>query len=162
VAYFLGNLAMKSVTTRVLRTFGFRRVLVVNGTLAAASVTLCGLLGPAMPYPVIVTILFVAGLTRSMQFTALATLAFADIDAEQRSSASTLSAMFQQVAMVFGIALATAFLNLSQAARSGAALALDDFRTAFLLMAAIVLLGAAMMLRLPRNAGVEVSGHRLS
>ncbi len=162
VAYFLGNLAMKSVTTRVLRTFGFRRVLVVNGSLAAASVALCGLLGPAMPYPVIVTILFVAGLTRSMQFTALATLAFADIDAEQRSSASTLSAMFQQVAMVFGIALATAFLNLSQAARSGAALALADFRTAFLLMAAIVLLGAAMMLRLPRNAGVEVSGHRLS
>ena len=162
VAYFLGNLAMKSVTTRVLKAFGFRRILVVNGLLAAISVGSCGLLGPAMPYPAIVTILFVAGLTRSMQFTGLSALTFADIDASERSSASTLSAMFQQIAMVFGIALATVLLNLSQAMRAGTALALDDFRITFLLMAAIVLGGVLMMLRLPRDAGAEVSGHRLA
>ena len=146
----------------VLTPLGTSWFAVSPGTLNLAQAMVQRYVFPALWDPVIVTILFVAGLTRSMQFTALATLAFADIDAEQRSSASTLSAMFQQVAMVFGIALATAFLNMSQAARSGAALALDDFRTAFLLMAAIVLLGSAMMLRLPRNAGVEVSGHRRS
>ncbi|TIU01825.1 MAG: MFS transporter, partial [Mesorhizobium sp.] len=63
----------------------------------------------------------------------------------QRSSAATLSSMLQQVAMLFGVAIAAALLNLSQIARGGPALDLIDFRLAFL--------------ALPPAAGAEVSGH---
>ena len=45
VAYFIGNLVMKTVTTPTLRRFGFRSVLVVNGCLAGLSTAACGLLG---------------------------------------------------------------------------------------------------------------------
>lgn len=159
IAYFLGNLLMKTSTTMILRRLGFRNILVYNGSLAALSIAACGLLAPSTPYPVIVTVLFIAGLTRSMQFTALATLAFADIDAAQRSSASTLSSMFQQIAMVFGIAFSAGLLNLSQLARSAPALALDDFRNAFLAVAAICLAASLQLLTLPPHAGAEVSGH---
>ena len=160
VAYFLGNLVMKTATTPILRRFGFRNILVVNGTLAALAVAGCGLLTAQTPFVLTVTVLFVAGLTRSMQFTALATLAFADIEASQRSSASTLSSMFQQLSMVFGIALAAGFLNLSQNLRGAPALGLEDFRTALLLMAAICLAASWQLLSLADNAGAEVSGHR--
>jgi len=159
LVYFLGNLLMKAVTTPLLRRFGFRSVLTVNGTLAGLSIVACGLLRSDTFYPLLLSVLFVAGLTRSMQFTALATLAFADIDGERRSSASTLSSMFQQVAMVFGVALAAAILNLSQLARGAAALELGDFRVAFLVVGAICVAASLQLLMLQRDAGAEVSGH---
>jgi EmrB/QacA subfamily drug resistance transporter len=160
LVYFLGNLLMKSVTTPILRRFGFRTILAVNGTLAGLSIAACGFLTPSSFYPLLLAILFVAGLTRSMQFTALATLAFADVDGDKRSSASTLSSMFQQIAMVFGVALAAAILNLSQVLRAAPALTLEDFRTAFLVIGAICLAASLQLLVLPADAGSEVSGHR--
>ncbi len=160
LVYFLGNLLMKSATTPILRRLGFRTILTVNGTLAGLAIAACGYLTPTSFYPLTLMILFVAGLTRSMQFTALATLAFADVDGDKRSSASTLSSMFQQVSMVFGVALAAAILNLSQVVRSAPALTLEDFRVAFIVVGALCVVASLQLLILPRDAGAEVSGHR--
>ncbi|MER8981926.1 DHA2 family efflux MFS transporter permease subunit [Mesorhizobium sp. M0870] len=159
LAYFLGNLGMKTVTTPTLRRFGFRSVMVVNGIIASASIMACGAISPQTPQALVVALMLIAGLTRSMQFTALNTLAFADIDAAQRSSAATLSSMLQQVAMLFGVAVAAAILNLSQIVRDRPALDLLDFRIAFLAIGAIGLVAALRFLVLPPSAGAEVSGH---
>ena len=43
---FAGNLGMKSITTPVLRRFGFRPVLIVNGMLTAVLMLACGTLFP--------------------------------------------------------------------------------------------------------------------
>lgn len=159
VIYFFGNLAIKAVTTPALRRFGFRNILSINGVLAGLSVAACALLSPTMPYVLTAAILFVAGATRSMQFTALATLAFADVDAAQRSSATTISSMSQQLSMVFGVAVAAGCLNLSQMWRGAPALEVIDFQLAYVLMGAIVTVCSLLLLRLDRSAGAEVSGH---
>ncbi len=160
VIYFFGNLAIKAVTTPTLRRFGFRSILTVNGVLAGLSVMACGLVSPDLPYALTAIILFVAGCTRSMQFTALATLAFADVDAAQRSSATTISSMSQQLAMVFGVAVAAACLNLSQMWRGAPALGPIDFQIAYIVMGAVIVICSLQLLTLERNAGAEVSGHR--
>lgn len=103
--------------------------------------------------------MLIAGLTRSMQVTAVNTLAFAGVASSQRSSAATLSSMLQQEAMLFGVAVAAALLNLSQIARSGPALDLVDFRLAFLVIGAIGLAVSLRFLALPPAGGTEVSGH---
>ena len=162
LVYFLGNLLMKTVTTPILRRFGFRSILTLNGTLAGLAIIGCGFLSADTFYPLTFAILFVAGLTRSMQFTALATLAFADVDGDKRSSASTLSSMFQQISMVFGVALAAAILNISQVVRGAPALGLHDFRVAFFAVGALCVAASLQLLVLPRDAGSEVSGHRQS
>ena len=159
VIYFFGNLAIKAVTTPALRRFGFRNILSINGVLAGLSVAACALLSPTMPYALTAAILFVAGATRSMQFTALATLAFADVDAAQRSSATTISSMSQQLSMVFGVAVAAGCLNLSQMWRGAPTLEVIDFQLAYVLMGAIVTVCSLLLLRLDRTAGAEVSGH---
>ena len=159
LAYFLGNLGMKTVTTPTLRRFGFRSVMVVNGLIASASIMACAAISPETPQALVVALMLIAGLTRSMQFTALNTLAFADIDAAQRSSAATLSSMLQQISMLFGVAVAAAILNLSQIVRDRPALDLVDFRIAFLVIGAIGLVAALRFLVLPPGAGAEVSGH---
>ncbi|PSS62802.1 MFS transporter [Ensifer sp. NM-2] len=159
LAYFAGNLAMKTATTPLLRRFGFRSILVGNGLLASLAIGACAMLSTDTPQLLTLLLLFAAGLFRSMQFTALNTLGFADINASQRSSASTLSSMLQQVAMLLGVAVAAAVLNLSQALRGGETAALADFRWAFLVVASIGIVSSLRFLGLPREAGAEVSGH---
>jgi EmrB/QacA subfamily drug resistance transporter len=159
LVYFLGNLGMKAVTTPILRRFGFRTVLGVNGLIAALSIVACGFLTPGTPQPVIHALLFAAGLSRSMEFTALNTLSFADIGPAQRSSASTLSSMLQQVAMLLGVAVAAAVLNLSAALRGVGNPVLADFRWAFVTVGLIGVLAALRFLQLPPEAGADVSGH---
>lgn len=159
LAYFLGNLGMKTVTTPTLRRFGFRRVLVINGLIASASIMACAAISPRTPQALVIALMLIAGLSRSMQFTALNTLAFADVAASQRSSAATLSSMLQQVAMLFGVAVAAAILNLSRIARDRTALDLVDFRSAFLVIGAIGLVASFRFLALSHAAGAEVSGH---
>ena len=99
LVYMAGNLLMKSVTTPLLRRFGFRRVLAVNAALCALSLLACGRLSPGDALPLVYAVLFFAGMTRSMNFTAINTLAFVDVPAEQRAGASALATMLQQVAM---------------------------------------------------------------
>ena len=159
LAYFLGNLGMKTVTTPTLRRFGFRTVMVVNGSIASLAIMACGAISPQTPQVLVVALMLVAGLTRSMQFTALNTLAFADIGAPQRSSAATLSSMLQQISMLFGVAIAAAILNLSQIVRSEALPDLVDFRITFVAIGLLGLAAAMRFLVLPANAGAEVSGH---
>ncbi|MEC5384327.1 MFS transporter [Uliginosibacterium sp. H3] len=160
LAYFAGNLGMKTITTPTLRRFGFRKVLFVNGVLAALSIMACAAFTPSTPEYLITAVLVFAGLTRSMQFTALNTLAFADVTAAQRSSASTLSSMLQQVSMLLGVAVAAAVLNASQSLHATPVLTLVDFRAAFIVIGLIALVSACSFLKLERHAGAEVSGHR--
>lgn len=67
--------------------------------------------------------------------------------------------MLQQIAMLFGVAVAAAILNLSQVMRDRPALDLVDLRVAFVVIGAIGLVAALRFLVLPPGAGVEVSGH---
>lgn len=158
-AYFLGNLAMKTVTTPTVRRFGFRKVLTFNGSLSGISIIACAFFVHETPVLLMSVILFLTGLTRSMQFTALNTLAFADIAVEQRSSASTLSTMLQQISMIMGISLSVVIIGLSQALSHTEQMTRVDLSSAFLIVGAISLISSIYCLRLPDTAGSEVSGH---
>jgi hypothetical protein len=95
-----------------------------------------------------------------MEFTALNTLSFADIGPAQRSSASTLSSMLQQISMLLGVAVAAAVLNISAALRGAADPVLGDFRWAFFVVGMIGFLSCLRFLQLSADAGAEVSHHR--
>lgn len=160
LVYFLGNLGMKTVTTPLLAIFGFRNVLVFNGLIAAGSIIACGFFTESTPQALIYAMLFIAGLSRSMEFTALNTLAFADINSAQRSSASTLSSMLQQVSLLLGVAVAAAALNISAAFRAAPQPELPDFRWAFLTVGLIGIVSCLRFAKLAPEAGAEVSKHR--
>ena len=160
LVYMAGNLAMKSATTTILRHFGFRRVLTVNGALCVVSLAACGLLQQNYPQWLIYGVLFITGMARSMNFTSLTTLAFADISAEQRSGASALATMLQQLAMSMGVAFAAFALNVSQTLRDAPTLELSDFRYAWFAIAALMAVAAAGSWRLAHDAGAAISNRR--
>jgi len=159
LAVFAGNLAMKPLTTPILRRFSFRATLLVNGSLNAAIIFACALLTPATPVPAIVALLFASGMTRSMQFTALNTLAFADVPEAWMSGANTVFNMVQQLFMAMGIALGAVALRLAGLLGPRAvagAIPLAHFRTAFVIIGAISLLGALDVSGMDPRAGDNV------
>jgi MFS family permease len=164
LAVFAGNLLMKPATTPVLRRFGFRTVLIANGLLAAITIFGCALFTSSTPKAIIVAVLFVGGLFRSMQFTSLNTVGFADIHESQLSDASTLSSMIQQMTIGMGIAVGAIALRLGGALHSTnvGSLTAGDFRIAFALVGMIALVAVIDSFSLAGNAGAEVSGHRLA
>jgi EmrB/QacA subfamily drug resistance transporter len=161
LAVFAGNLGMKTVTTPVIRRFGFRRVLIGNGLLTAISLFACALLSPTMPTPVILTILFFGGLCRSMQFTSLNTLGFADVPSNQMSAATTFASTVQQMTMGMGVAAGAIALRVSALVRHGSAShpTIPDFHLAFVFIGLIALISVLDFVRLDKTAGAIVSGH---
>ena len=162
LAVFAGNLAMKVATTQILRRFGFRTVLLVDGALAAASLVLCGFLAPDTPILVVVVLLFASGLFRSMQFTGFATIAFAEVPQPMMGGANALNSTVMQLTLGMGVAIGAALLHAGAFLRGAAAgvPTLDDFRLAFIASGVIALAGALGAARLPHDAGAEVSGHK--
>lgn len=157
LVYMGGNLLMKSVTTPVLRRFGFRNVLTINGALCALTLFTCGTLTPDDSVPMIYGVLLLAGMTRSMNFTTINTLAFADVTAEQRAGASALATMLQQVSMTLGVAFAAFALGSSQALRNASMLELADFHYAWFVIGALMALAAIGATRLDRDAGASIA-----
>jgi len=160
LVYFVGNMGIKPFTTPILRRLGFRSVLVGNGALAGLAIAACATFTAATPHLLVMAVLLLAGMTRSMQFTGLNSLSFADISAEQRSSAATLSSVTEQVAAVLGVAFAAIVLNIGQMLGGENEVSLRDFRFAFLAAGMLALASAMSFRRLNADAGTEVSGHR--
>ncbi|SAK58355.1 EmrB/QacA family drug resistance transporter [Caballeronia temeraria] len=162
LAVFAGNLSMKLVTTPVMRQFGFRPVLIVNGVLAALSLAAMSLLTPSTPKLVIVVVLFASGLSRSLQFTALNTLSFADVPKAQMSGASALSSTLFQMTMGIGVAAGAIALRIGEWLHGHDAHSIgpEDFGVAFLIVALVGLVGVIDLFGLAKDAGALVSGHR--
>ncbi|MDB5761406.1 MAG: transporter [Herminiimonas sp.] len=161
LAYAAGNLGMKSVTTPILKRFGFRSVMIVNGLLTVATIAACSALSPATPHAVVIAVLLVGGLCRSMQMTSINTLAFADVPPAMMSSASTLFSVAQQMTIGLGIALGAIALHFAVWLHGGGThLALADFRVAFTVVAALMLVSVISFIGIERDAGADVSGHR--
>ena len=94
-----GALGMKTIIPIVLRRFGFRSALVVNAVVSSAMVGMCATFVPGVPYAWIVGVLLVGGFFRSLQYTSLNTVAYADIDPRYMSRATTLVAVSQQLSL---------------------------------------------------------------
>ena len=154
-----GALVMKGATQLVLKAFGFRRVLIVNGILSGVIMMGYALFQPGLPQTIIFTALLFGGMLRSLQFTALNALSYADIGDSAMSSASTFSAMMQQLALSLGAGTAAFTLHMTLATRGHAGLQAGDFQPAYLIVGGLVILSALMFLRLPRAAGANVSGN---
>lgn len=155
----IGNLGMKPATIWITRHFGFKRVLISNGLLLAVSTYAFSFIFPHTPIWVIVVNMLFWGMFRSVQFSSLATLAFADIDQASMSNANTIFSTAQKVSTGVGVAAGALALHLAGAYhhRVGEA-QLADFQLAFVALGILGILANMGYFRLARNAGSEVSG----
>ena len=150
---FVGNLAIKPLTTPLLVRFGFRTVLLASSFAAAASIAMMALLGGATAYVLIAALLLFSGVARSVGFTAYNSIAFADIPPANMNAANTLASTIQQVAAGFGVAVGAAALRVGELAYGTG---IDAFRFAFIVLAVITVGATIEALFLHRDAADEL------
>lgn len=156
-----GAMTMKFTAAPIIRTFGFRRVLVVNCVIAATFIAVGALFRPGMPYLVLVGALLLGGFFRSLQFTSTNALSYADVSSEQMSRATSFASVAQQVSISTGVAVAALVLDGLRSWRGDGTIALSDFSVAFLVVAGIAVCSVFFFLRLPPDAGAELAQRRV-
>jgi MFS family permease len=167
ISLFVGNLAIKPVTTPLLHRFGFRAVLVAAVVGLVLSLLLCALIRPSTPLVVIALVLMVHGVFRSSSFAGYNSIAYADVGDRDLNDANTLVTTLQQLATGLGVALTAlairagaGLLGLAgrRSAASGAAPGgWSEYQVAFLLLAVLMACCLVGILRLPRTAGHQIT-----
>jgi EmrB/QacA subfamily drug resistance transporter len=160
---FLGNIAVKPLTTPLMRRFGIRHVLL--GAIIASGACLVGiaLLEDHTPLPLVVALLALSGTVRSIGFSAYNSAAFADVEPERMTTANTLMSTLQELGAGLGVAVGALLVRVGGpvAEATGLGSGADEaFRVAFLLLAAVLTVPAIEALRLSRTAGSAVTGRR--
>ncbi|HBC8786721.1 MULTISPECIES: MFS transporter [Citrobacter] len=160
LAVFVGNLTIKPATTPLIRWLGFKKLLLINGALNVLALLACALITPQTPVWVILLVLYLGGVFRSIQFTGISTLAFADVPGPQMSYANTLFSTATQLAVGLGISLAAIGIRIGDEVSEWLALGYIpgiNFRLSFVAIAIICLVGMVDTLRLAHDAGSAVS-----
>ncbi len=155
-----GAMFSKTLAKKVLQIFGFRLLLTVNAFVGSAFLAVNGLFSTATPYWLIMAVLFLGGVFRSLQFTSLNAVAYADVSNRDMSYATSLSAVSQQLALSVGVALGAFALESAARFRGGGAITAADFAPAFWIVAAVSALSGIYFARLAPDAGAEMSGHQ--
>src|SRR3569833_4142417 len=96
---------MSTLAARIIRTFGFRNMMTVNAVVSSVFLAACALFTVTTPLLLIFIILVVGGFFRSLQFTAINTVAYAEVEPAQMSRATTLVSVNQQLAISLGVVL---------------------------------------------------------
>ncbi len=153
----LGALAMKFTASTALRAFGFRPTLIVNGLISGAFLAACALFTPATPHWLIFIALLTGGFFRSLEFTALNAISYADIDPPRMSRATSFASVSQQMSGAVGVAVAAICIQLIQFGFGDNALSARDLSLAFVMVAVISSLSALIFANLKPDAGAALA-----
>ena len=153
----VGAMTMKTVASRILKRFGFRTVLVGNALVSSIFIAACASFAPGTSFWLIVPVLLVGGFFRSLQFTSIGAIAYAEVDPIRMSRATALAAVGQQLSLSTGVAIGAAVVEFAVRFKGLPTITAADFPAAFLIIAAITASSALMFLRLPHDAGAELA-----
>ncbi len=154
----LGAFLMKFTVSPLVKRFGYRNVLIVNGVLSCAMFAAKASFTATMPVLVMFGILLVSGFMRSLQFSALNTLAYADIDSADIARANALYTVLQQLFLAIGVAVAAFLLDARLWWAGRDELVAGDFSFALIVVAVVSSLAVFSYVKLDANAGSSISG----
>jgi EmrB/QacA subfamily drug resistance transporter len=154
-----GAMTMKMTAAPIIRSFGFRRVLLGNAVISSAFVMGYAWFSPETPHWLIFVALLAGGFFRSLQFTCTNTLIFADVPPPLMSRATSFQSMAQQLSVSIGVGIGALLLHVTLLLHGRTELSAGDFSGAFLTVALISLSSIFFYLPLAGEAGAEVSGH---
>jgi EmrB/QacA subfamily drug resistance transporter len=166
---FVGNIAIKPLTTIVYSSYGFRRVLLAASVCLTLTTVGCALLTVGTSVVAIALLALVSGAARSVSMTGYTTLALSDVPPAQMRAANALASTAQQLFTGLAVVLATLALRLGDAiGKLGPAAHSAKFAyvIAFLVITVVGALATAVALQLHPSAGevltadVSVAGSR--
>jgi len=154
-----GAMSMKFMASTVLKHFGYRQLFLTNGVISCLFMAACALFTEATPASIIFLTLLFGGFSRSLQFTSLNSIAYADVPNVDVARANAVYMVNQQLSLAMGVALAALVLDGSVWFHGREALAHMDFAITFVVIGVMGLLAQPSFYRLKPNAGASMSGH---
>jgi EmrB/QacA subfamily drug resistance transporter len=150
---------MKVLSSSLLRRFGYRQVLTANTVLVACCIAGYSFVGPGTWLGAIIVLGATMGLFNSLQFSSLNTMAYADIETDDASMASTIASTLQQMSLSFGLASATLVTSffLAELPQSDHVAVTRALHHGYLMMATLTLLSSLAFWGLRKNDGESVS-----
>lgn len=158
----IGVLLMRVTVPPMLHRFKFRPLLLAVSVAGSACMISYGLFRITTPAWIMMGALFAGGFFRSLQLTVFSGLAFADVEQEQMSGASTVSSLAQQLVQAIGVSFAAMTLHLLTLRMGQSGMTVESIVPAFWIMGAISLIAILFILPLPADAGAGLRppGHR--
>ena len=153
----VGAMTMKMAAARLLRLLGFRTIMLANALISSAFLAICATFTQATPAALMFGLLLIGGFFRSLQFTSINTLAYADVETARVSRATSLVSVAQQLAISAGVAFGALAVELTVRFRGDGALSAHDFPPAFIAVAVLSALSTLFFVRLSPHAGAEMS-----
>src|SRR4029079_10893650 len=153
----VGAVAMKTTAAPILRRFGCKRVLVSNAVLSSLFLAAIALFTAGTPHWIILAVLLVGGFLKSLEFTSINSIAYADIDSKAMSRATSFASVAQQLSLSAGVAIGALVLEAQRMGRGSEDVVAGDFPLAFVLVAAIAATSSLIFAMLPKGAGASLS-----
>lgn len=154
-----GAIVMKFFLKPALNIFGFRTLLMAGVCVVSVLIAIQGLYDTYTPTWVMITFLLISGFFRSMYFTSLNTLTFTQTPQEDTGSATVISSVLIQLGFAFGVAL-TALLLESLGMVRQVEVGVPEMQTVFFILAFVCALSLLPLIKLSKQVGDEVSGHK--
>jgi EmrB/QacA subfamily drug resistance transporter len=154
----IAAVVIRPVTARLLRIFGFRRLLLVNSVLSAGMIAAFALFDATTSHIVLIVAMMTFGVVRNTQFNTIQLLSYVDIPSPRLSQATSLGSVVQQLTMGLGVSFSAGVLAVLGSADGRPTV--DQFHQVFLLIALLPLLGIPGFYALRPGDGAEVSGRK--
>ena len=143
----LSGIVVKSQVTVLVRTFGYRLLLIINTLLIAITIVGFGYVPQRLVSQVLLLTLF--GAFNAVQLTAMSTLTLKDLSAQQASSGNSTLSMVQMLATGVGVSCAGALVLMFGHLLGGHDMATQvSFQATFICMGVVTLFSAAIFWRL--------------
>ena len=153
----IGALSARFIVTRVLKIVGFTTLMMIATILSAGIMASVWFFSPNAPLWCFGLFIFVFGVVRSIQLTALNSLCYANLESTEMSAASTLSSMVLHLGLSVSVTIGFFTLAIFMGFEGTAQSSFSDFQKGFVLLSLISLLAMLPILALPRGTGDHVA-----
>lgn len=155
----LAAMGMKIISRPVLKQFGHRTVLLANTLLLGVTMTLFTQINPGVPVIAILGLSFLQGFVASLQFTAMNSLVYADVDDRDASKAGSIASTAQQLSLSFGVAIGSLVAGyfLGNVDQTNAVQTIPALHKAFFTLGVITIVSSITFLSLHPHDGNNIS-----
>jgi EmrB/QacA subfamily drug resistance transporter len=154
----VGAFLMRVGIPKIVRALGLRTVLMGNAAILGAMLAGFALFHADTPHWIVLAYLFVFGFLRSVQFSSLGVMNYADLTQEMMSRGTSIAAVAQRLSMSAGVGIAATLLALLVGDR--AALTTADFAPVFIIIGLTEFVAIWGFRTLSASDGAQISGHR--
>jgi EmrB/QacA subfamily drug resistance transporter len=158
----LAAMGLKVIVPGILARFGYRTVLVANTLILGVLIIGFATIDVGTPAWRIALQSFILGFFTSTQYTAMNTLVYADVTAEETSAASTIASTGQQMSISFGVAGASliAALFVPDTLRANPTAMIYGVHQAFIVLGLMTLASSAIFMQMTKDDGGAISRHK--